>query len=163
MGKYPTVFRAFVDRCATTRDVWMLHVWVRPTEGIGVGEVFTAWYLFIHDDVIKWKHFPSYWPFVRGIHQSPVNSPHKGQWRGALLFSLICAWTNGWVSNRHGCDLRRHRTHYDVTVMSAALVSGHGDNDVQTKENCLCFWVFLRYSSCFSCNSAAECWFIHLY
>ena len=44
-----------------------------------------------HDDVIKWKHFPHYWPFVRGIHRSPVNSQHKGQWRGALMFSLICA------------------------------------------------------------------------
>ena len=42
-----------------------------------------------HDDVIKWKHFPRYWPFVWGIHLSPVNSPHKGQWRGALMFSLI--------------------------------------------------------------------------
>ena len=38
-----------------------------------------------HDDVIKWKHFPRYWPFVRGIHRSPVNSSHKGQWRGALM------------------------------------------------------------------------------
>ena len=37
--------------------------------------------------VNKWKHFPRYWPFVRGIHRSPVNSPHKGQWRGALMFS----------------------------------------------------------------------------
>ena len=45
-----------------------------------------------HDDVIKRKHFPRYWPFVRGIHRSPVNSPHKGQWRGALMLSLICAW-----------------------------------------------------------------------
>ena len=43
------------------------------------------------DDVIKWKHFPRYWPFVRGIHRSPVNSSHKGQWPGALMFSLICA------------------------------------------------------------------------
>ena len=33
----------------------------------------------LHDDVIKWKHFQHYWPFVRGIHRSPVNSPHKGQ------------------------------------------------------------------------------------
>ena len=32
-----------------------------------------------HDNVIKWKHFPRYWSFVRGIHRSPVNSPHKGQ------------------------------------------------------------------------------------
>ena len=39
-----------------------------------------------HDDAIKWKHFPRYWPFVREIHRSPVNSPHKGQWRRALIF-----------------------------------------------------------------------------
>ena len=46
---------------------------------------------FEHDDVIKWKHFPRHWPFVRGKHRSPVNSPQKDQWRGALMFSLICA------------------------------------------------------------------------
>ena len=43
-----------------------------------------------HDDVIKWKYFPRYWPFARGIHRWPVNSPHKVQWRGALMLSLIC-------------------------------------------------------------------------
>ena len=75
-------------------------------------------HLKMHDDVIKWKHFPRYWPFVWGIRRSPVNSPHKGQWRGALMFSLICAWINVWVNNREAGDLRRHRAHYDVTVMS---------------------------------------------
>ena len=70
-----------------------------------------------HDDVIKWKHFPRYWPFVRGIHRSQVNSPHKGQWRGALMFSLICTRINGWVNNGEAGDLRRRRAHYDVTVM----------------------------------------------
>ena len=82
------------------------------------------------DDVIKlkWKHFPRYWPFVRGIHrwQRPVthsfdvffdlrcflwfapfvrgihrwlvNPSHKGQWRRALMFSLICARTNTEIS-----------------------------------------------------------------
>ena len=70
-----------------------------------------------HDDVIKWKHFPHYWPFVRGIHRSPVISPHKGQWRGALIFSLICVWINGWVNNREVGNLRRYRAHYDVIVM----------------------------------------------
>ena len=69
-----------------------------------------------HDDVIKWKHFPRYWPFVRSVHRSPVNSPHKGQWRGALMFSLICTWIHGWVSNREAGDLRRLRTHYDNNV-----------------------------------------------
>ena len=73
--------------------------------------------ILYHDDVIKWKHFPCYWPFVRGIHRRPVNSPHKGQWRGALIFSLICARINSWVNNREVCDLRRHRAHYDVIVM----------------------------------------------
>ena len=68
----------------------------------------------IHDDVIKWKHFPRYWPFVWGIHRSPVNSPHKGQWRRALMFSLIRVWINGWINNREAGDLRRHRAHYDV-------------------------------------------------
>ena len=71
----------------------------------------------VHDDVIKWKHFPRYWPFVRGIHRSPVNSPHKGQWRGALMFSLICARINGWVNNGEAGDLRRYRVHCDVMVM----------------------------------------------
>ena len=71
-----------------------------------------------HDDVIKLKQFLRYWPFVRGIHRSPVNSTHKGQSRGALMFSLICAWTNGWVNNRDADDLRRHRAHYDVIVMA---------------------------------------------
>ena len=71
----------------------------------------------LHDDVIKWKHFPRYCPFVRGIHRLPVNSPHKGQWRGGLVFSLICVWTNGWVHNRDAGDLRCHRALYDVTVM----------------------------------------------
>ena len=73
--------------------------------------------LSYHDDIIKWKHFPRYWPFVRGIHRFPVNSPHKGQWRGALMFSLICARINDWVNNREAGDLRRHRAHYYVTVM----------------------------------------------
>ena len=72
-----------------------------------------------HDDVIKWKHFPRYWPFVRGIHRSPVNSPYKGQWRGTLMFFFICVWMNGWVNNREAGDLRRYRAHYDVTVMEA--------------------------------------------
>ena len=70
-----------------------------------------------HGDVIKWKHFPRNWPFVRGIHRSPVNSPHKGQWRGALRFSLICVWINDWVNNREAGDLRRYHAHYDVIVM----------------------------------------------
>ena len=72
-----------------------------------------------HEDVIIWRHFPLYWSFVRRIHRWPVNSPHKGQWRGALMFSLICARINGWVNNREAGDLRTHHAHYDVTVIKS--------------------------------------------
>ena len=74
---------------------------------------------------MKWKYFPRYWPFVRGIHRSPVNSPHKGQWRGALMFSLICTWINGWVDNGVAGDLIRHHAHYDVTVMTHMCSKSH--------------------------------------
>ena len=70
-----------------------------------------------HDGVIRWKSFPRYWPFVGKTHWSPVNSSHKGQRRGALMLSLICAWTNEWANNRNARDLRRHCAHYDVTVI----------------------------------------------
>ena len=75
-----------------------------------------------HDNVTKWKYFSRYRPFVRGNHRSTVNSPHKGQWRGALMFSLIFAWINGWVNNCEAGDLRHHRAHYDVTVMRVMLM-----------------------------------------
>ena len=78
---------------------------------------YYVWIEKKHDDVIEWKHFPRHWPFVWGIHRWLVNSPHKGQGRGALMLSLICAWTNGWVNNGEAGDLRRHRAHYDVTVL----------------------------------------------
>ena len=71
-----------------------------------------------HGGVIKWKHFSRYWSFVRGIHRSPVNFHHKGQWRGALMFSLICAWTNGSVNYRDAGDWKSRRAHHDVTVMN---------------------------------------------
>ena len=57
------------------------------------------------------------------ISASPVNSRHKGQWCGAFMFSLICAWINGWVNNLQAGDLKRHWAHYDATVMSFALRS----------------------------------------
>ena len=103
----------------TTMKASKLWPYMREQRASHVECVSMTWchHGLIHDDVIKWKHFPRYWPFVRGIHRSPVNSPHKGQWRGALKFSLICAQINRWVKNRKAGDLRRHQTHCDVIVM----------------------------------------------
>ena len=90
-----------------------------------------AWHRLVcfslaHDDVIKWKHFPRYLPFVRGIHRSPVNPPHKGQWRGASMFALICVSINGWVSSGGAGDLRRYRAHHDVIAMRDLCEIRHG-------------------------------------
>ena len=78
-----------------------------------------------HDDVIKWKHFPRYWPFVRGIH--PAQSPVRQSFD--VFFDLR---PNIWLSKQsphvqsfdvffdlHG-DLKSHPAHYDVIVMSSA-------------------------------------------
>ena len=68
-----------------------------------------------------WRHqmetFSVLLAICAGNSPVPVNSPHKGQWRGALMFTLICARINDWVNNREAGDLRRHLDHYDVSVM----------------------------------------------
>ena len=105
----------------------MVHILMGPAAGILSRGIRLSCIVSItagHDDVIKWKPFPRYWPFARGIHRSPVNSPHKGQWRGALMFSLIFARINGWVYSRETGDL----SHYDVIVMwchGARVTSSH--------------------------------------
>ena len=65
-----------------------------------------AEHLYLHDGVIKWKHFQRYRP-LRGESTGHRCIPLKSQWRGALMFSLICAWTNGWANNRGAGYLRR--------------------------------------------------------
>ena len=54
-----------------------------------------------HEDLqLFWRSFKHcYWPFVRGIHWSLVDSLHKDQWRWALIFSLMCTWTNCWTNS----------------------------------------------------------------
>ena len=93
-----------------------------------------------HDDVIKWRHFPRNWPFVQGIHRSLVNSPHKGQWCRALMFSLICVWINGWVTNGEAGDLRCHHAHYDVLVMFNWWCLDIDSNKPSPEPMCDPFW-----------------------
>ena len=97
-----------------------------------------------------WRHqmetIPRYWPLGRGIHRSPENSPHKGKWRGALMFSLICAWTNGWANIRDAGDLRRRRTNYGITVMTNLVCMDYFDLSaitVRTRKQ-LFFRIFAR-------------------
>ena len=104
---YPYDYTQYT-RCWAHRQKWDFDLkWIKQSD--------------MHDDVIELKYFLRYWSFVQGIHRSPVNSPHKGQWRGASMFSLICAWMHDWPNNREAGDLRRHRVHYDVTVMELEM------------------------------------------
>ena len=68
-----------------------------------------------------WRHqmelFSAFLAICVGNSPVPGEFPHKGQWRGALMFTMICTWINGWVNNGEAGDLRRYRAHYDVTVM----------------------------------------------
>ena len=100
--------------CHYRNQCWLLingFLWDSPDNNFTV-EAQATW----------WRHqmetFSALLALVRGIHRSPVTSPHKDQWRGALMFTLICARINGWVNNREAGDLRRHRAHFDVIVMT---------------------------------------------
>ena len=131
-----------IIQCSHARNLILTdgHIYLKKLH-----QRYIPWRIFVkylpeHDDVIKWKHFPRYWKIVRGIHRWPVNSPHKGQCRGVLMFSLMCAWINDWVNNGETGDLRRHGAHYDVTVMKYAILHKWYPLDVFVSNNvCLPF------------------------
>ena len=104
--------------CNNLRLLWLPDVWNLP------GSVLLRGFQTSLRDLKSTKSTKSTNPFVPGIRRSPVNSPHKGQWRGALMFSLICAWNNDWVNNREARDMRRHGVHYDITVMNTFVTIG---------------------------------------
>ena len=140
-GLYISVFFPNLASCVYTYYAWPQLAFI--TTSVPFSRAATQW----NDYVIKWKHFPRYWLFVRGIHLSPVISPHKDRWRGTLMFPLFCAWTNRWVNNRDAGDLRRHRAHYDVILMkhhypkqacySMLILKTHKLN--------ICFCTFCKY------------------
>ena len=53
--------------------------------------------------------------------KSPVNGefPAQRPVTRVLIFPLICAWINVWENSYEAGDLRRHRAHYDVIVMTS--------------------------------------------
>ena len=132
------VVSQFIDHCRSgwsrdgTFSVMVSHITGNPTayfnslfrltanryqSSCGCGLIVNSW----------WRHqmeaFSALLAFCAGNSPVPVNSPHKGQWRRAFMFSLIWTSTNGSVNNREAGDLRRHRAHYDVIVMCAHWLS----------------------------------------
>ena len=104
----------FLDQFTGTEGVicpW-LYDWLRASEVTLKDILIGIWY-----QIIKNMMTSSNGDIFRVTGHLCGESTHKGQWRGALMFSLICAQINGWVNNREVGDLRRHRAHYDVIVM----------------------------------------------
>ena len=111
---------------------------------------------FFHDHVIKWKHFPRYWQFVRGIHRSPVNSPHKGQWCGALMvfhlrpYIRLSKQSQGWCFETlsrplwRQCNVPRIRQpHFGCQEFAPSAI--HRRNWKQSNSACSASWPFLMF------------------
>ena len=68
-----------------------------------------------------WRHqmetFSVLLAFCAGNSPDPGEFPSQRPVAWSFDVFLICAWINGWVNNGEASDLRRHRAHYDVTVM----------------------------------------------
>ena len=54
---------------------------------------------------MAWKRVLHYWPFVRGIHRSPVDSPHKGPFMRYFYY-----WPEQTIEQTVAGDLRRYET-----------------------------------------------------
>ena len=127
-GKYAIHFlnikMAHVDQTISTDDgdQLTLHSWCHWCECFGNAlTAFSSSILALALPKSWWRHqketFSALLAICAGNSPLAGEFPHKGQWRGVLMFSLICAWINGWVNSREAGDLRRHRAYYDVIVM----------------------------------------------
>ena len=90
-------------------------------------KIVWSWSYYVCFSCTTWWHhqmetFSVLLAICAGNSPVPVNSPHKGQWRGALMFSLICAWINSLVNDRGAGDLRRSHSHYDIHVMNYFMI-----------------------------------------
>ena len=97
-----------------------------------------------HDDVIKWKHFPHYWPFVRGIPGHRWIPHTKASDAELWCFDLRL---NKWLSKQSGgWNLRRHHAHYDVIVMGGLRFSPLQLNETLLVDiSRICLVIFILY------------------
>ena len=146
----PFVFHNIV---ALYVSVEWLHYLSSP-RGIDWADLWQSCHIH-HDGVIKWKHVPLYLSLVRGIHRSPVNSPHKGQWRGTLMFSLICALNKrlskqswGWWFETPSRSLWRHGNNDRHFVMYGCMTLHKPNNFLFTVSRTLFYMYSIKWRVC---------------
>ena len=136
-----------------------------PTDVIDASILLISKAVF-YDDIIKWKHFPCCWPFVRGMHLSPANSPHKASDAEVWCSLWFAPWINGWVNTREAGGLRHHRAYYHVIVMLTAFYDTTFVLSIHVRYVCFFFfftfycarieWQLLNWPT----NYLIEIWFL---
>ena len=119
------IFTSYGKRGTGTSDLWVVYIrnndnnagiiWRFSMYNIRESILVMPW---VHDDVIKWKNSPRYWPFLWGIHRSPVNYPHKGQRRELWCFFDLRLNKRLSKQSRGWCFETPSRPRYDITVMA---------------------------------------------
>ena len=101
------VYYKWINNMIAANDIQTMHIWMRC-------DIYIYIFRVIHwarSSETWWRHqmerFSALLALCAGNSPVPVNSPRKGQWRGALMFSLIYVWINGWVNNHEAGDLWR--------------------------------------------------------
>ena len=83
-----------------------------------------------HDDVIKWKHFPGFWPFVKGIHCSMMH-PYPQKDNDARLWCFFCCEPVEIPVIRNAMVvMRRHRNILEIFLIQRHSVATANDNSV---------------------------------
>ena len=98
-----------------------------------LGLVLTKLFHSLHNDVIKWKHFPHYWPFIEECTSHWWIPLTKVSDESFLIFSLMCTWINNWVNSSEAGDLRHYCAHHEVIVMSLIVTQVECNVKFRTK------------------------------
>ena len=85
----------------------------------------------MYDDIIKWKHFPCYWLFVRGVHLSPGEIPVKRPvtlsfdvYVDLHLTKQLSKQSRGWWFETPSRSLWRHFNEVSYEVLPFSLSQG---------------------------------------
>ena len=115
---------------------WWLLVVIKNFSQVFIVLAQLLKYLQIDCNILPWHWSPlCYWPFVRGIHWSSMDSPHKRLAAQALIFSLMLAWTNCWTNMPVPGYLTRYDTHVKVFANLLQYLSFTGHARRQKKED----------------------------
>ena len=116
--------------------------------------------LIVSAPVTRWRHQMETFSALLAIcaGNSPVTGEFPAQRSVTRSFDVFftCAWTNGWINNQDAGNLRRHRTHYYVTVM----INAFGQHPIETFSMRL--WIYALSARIKCCSKGNNKWWLAL-